>query len=159
MTFYHFSNSHTPFPSISNTDLLNKQPAVLSWILAATLGTPLIAVMLVLFGAPITTHQPHTMLCAAHLSLLASFPLFYIHGVDGARWREIGALAAPVDEAFGAAVGTMVGAWVGAIPIPLDWDREWQKWPVTIVAGAYVGYVVGKMVGGQLLKGRKIEIA
>jgi phosphatidylinositol glycan class F len=23
-------------------------------------------------------------------------------------------------------VGTLVGAWAGAIPIPLDWDRPWQ---------------------------------
>lgn len=24
------------------------------------------------------------------------------------------------------AVSSIVGAWVGAIPIPLDWDRDWQ---------------------------------
>jgi phosphatidylinositol glycan class F len=66
----------------------------------------------------------------------------------------VGALAAPIDEVFGATVGTLIGAWVGAVPIPLDWDREWQKWPVTILADA-----VGKIVGGTLLKGSKIKIA
>ena len=35
-------------------------------------------------------------------------------------------------------------------------DREWQKWPVTIVTGAYIGFAVGKLAGGLLLKGRKI---
>jgi len=35
-------------------------------------------------------------------------------------------------------------------------DREWQKWPVTIVTGAYIGYVVGKLVGGTLLKGKRV---
>jgi phosphatidylinositol glycan class F len=35
-------------------------------------------------------------------------------------------------------------------------DREWQKWPVTIVTGAYIGFTVGKLAGGLLLKGRKI---
>lgn len=35
-------------------------------------------------------------------------------------------------------------------------DREWQKWPVTIVTGAYIGYAVGKLLGGTLLKGKKI---
>jgi GPI ethanolamine phosphate transferase 2/3 subunit F len=63
----------------------------------------------------------------------------------------------PIDEVFGGAVGCFLGAWLGAVPIPLDWDREWQKWPVTIVTGAYAGYVLGKMVGGWLLKGRRIE--
>ena len=38
-------------------------------------------------------------------------------------------------------------------------DREWQKWPVTIVTGAYIGYVVGKLLGGTLLKGKKIMFA
>lgn len=35
-------------------------------------------------------------------------------------------------------------------------DREWQKWPVTIVTGAYIGYAVGKLLGGTLLKGKKV---
>lgn len=40
-----------------------------------------------------------------------------------------------------------------------DRDREWQKWPVTIVTGAYIGYAVGKLLGGTLLKGKKIMFA
>ena len=35
-------------------------------------------------------------------------------------------------------------------------DREWQQWPVTIVTGAYVGYALGKVVGGTLLRGKKV---
>lgn len=38
-------------------------------------------------------------------------------------------------------------------------DREWQKWPVTIVTGAYIGYAVGKLLGGTLLRGKKIMFA
>lgn len=63
----------------------------------------------------------------------------------------------PFDEVFGAAVGAGVGAWLGAVPIPLDWDREWQKWPVTIVAGMYMGWAAGKVLGGWVVKGRRIE--
>lgn len=48
---------------------------------------------------------------------------------------------------------------MGAVPIPLDWDRDWQKWPVTIVAGMYAGAVVGKAVGAQLVKGLKIVVS
>lgn len=52
-----------------------------------------------------------------------------------------------------------MGAWIGAIPIPLDWDREWQKWPVTILTGLYCGAVVGKLVGGYVFKGWKIKLS
>ena len=49
--------------------------------------------------------------------------------------REVGARA----SAFGACVG----AWFGALPIPLDWDRAWQKWPVSVVRGMTLGHLVG----------------
>lgn len=39
-----------------------------------------------------------------------------------------------------------------------DRDREWQKWPTTILAGAYLGFVAGKLIG-RALKGYKIKMA
>jgi GPI ethanolamine phosphate transferase 2/3 subunit F len=62
----------------------------------------------------------------------------------------------PFDGVWGTTIGTVLGAWIGAVPIPLDWDREWQKWPVTIVAGIYVGALVGKFAGEYLLQGKRI---
>jgi len=50
-------------------------------------------------------------------------------------------------------VGTVAGAWLGAIPIPLDWDRPWQAWPITLVYGAGVGYLSGSLLGLFLLFG------
>ena len=46
---------------------------------------------------------------------------------------------------------------MGAVPIPLDWDREWQKWPVTVVTGVFLGYIAGKLIGGHLVRGKRIE--
>jgi phosphatidylinositol glycan class F len=93
-----------------------------------------------------------------HIALLAVFPLIYVHGYDGKIWREIVSLWSPIDEVYGAALGALFGAWVGAVPIPLDWDREWQKWPVTIVTGAYAGYVLGKVLGTWFLRGKRIDL-
>jgi phosphatidylinositol glycan class F len=126
-------------------------------LLLSLLSVPVLAAVQVLFGAPITTHIPHTLLSSAHVALLAIFPLIYVHGSDGQKWREIASVYSPIDEVFGGFVGCFLGAWLGAVPIPLDWDREWQKWPVTIVTGAYAGYMVGKLVGGWVLKGKRIE--
>ncbi|APA16176.1 hypothetical protein sscle_16g109460 [Sclerotinia sclerotiorum 1980 UF-70] len=131
---------------------------IFSLILTGT-TIPAITALQILFGAPFTTHIEHTLLSSAHIALLALFPLFYIHGVDSVRWIEIASLCAPVDEVFGAALGCALGAWLGAVPIPLDWDREWQKWPVTVVTGAFGGYVVGRFVGGFAgVRGRRIEL-
>ncbi|PMD23900.1 PIG-F-domain-containing protein [Hyaloscypha hepaticicola] len=126
-------------------------------LVLSIVSVPVLAAIQVLFGAPVTTHIPHTLLSSTHIALLAIFPLIYVHGSDGEKWREIASVYSPIDEVFGASVGCFLGAWLGAVPIPLDWDREWQKWPVTIVTGAYAGYMVGKLAGGWLWKGKRIE--
>ena len=80
----------------------------------------------------------------------------------------------PIDDVYGAALGTLMGAWIGAMPIPLDWcvpkskekihnadnarDRDWQKWPITIVTGAYIGWAMGKLAGSTFLRGRVIDL-
>ena len=63
----------------------------------------------------------------------------------------------PFDSVWGTTVGSVLGAWLGAVPIPLDWDREWQKWPVTIVVGIYAGALVGNFAGRYLLRGKRIR--
>ncbi|KAI9815222.1 MAG: Glycosylphosphatidylinositol (GPI) anchor assembly protein [Phylliscum demangeonii] len=125
------------------------QPALLSTILALAIGTPATAVVMILLGAPLTTHLPHTLLAAAHLAVLAFMPLIYTCGVDGNTWRDILALMLPLDEVLGAALGTL---------LIVTRDREWQKWPVTIVTAAYVGYVAGKYLGAYAWKGKRIEL-
>lgn len=40
---------------------------------------------------------------------------------------------------------------MGAVAIPLDWDRPWQSWPTTCVVGALVGEVLGSIVAVVLV--------
>ncbi|KAI1439089.1 GPI biosynthesis protein family Pig-F-domain-containing protein [Xylaria sp. CBS 124048] len=128
-------------------------------IILTTIGAATLHVLLVLFGAPFLSHLSHTFLCSLHLSILGLYPLFYARGISGKAWLEILGGLAPFDEAYGGLVGACVGAWLGAIPIPLDWDREWQKWPVTILCGVYAGYAVGKIIGGTLAFGKRFADA
>jgi len=108
------------------------------------------------FGAPVITHIQHTALCSATFALLSLFPLFYVHGVDPASWIATAGATSPLDETSGGLLGALLGGWLGAVPIPLDWDREWQKWPVTILCGIYLGYVVGKVLCGTVLFGKRL---
>ena len=75
--------------------------------------------LLVLFGAPATTHILPTVLCAMHAALLVVAPLVYKYHLEGRVWREILGGRAVVEESFAGAVGALVGAWLGAVPIPL----------------------------------------
>lgn len=128
-------------------------------LLLSLFSVPVLTAIQILFGAPVTSHLLHTLLSSAHIALLAIFPLIYVHGADSKKWREIVSFYSPIDEVFGGAAGAFLGAWVGAVPIPLDWDREWQKWPVTIITGAYLGYALGKVAGGWVFRGKRIELS
>ena len=132
-------------------------PALLATTLSLLPGAPILLTLLILFGAPLTTHLPSTALLATHVSLLALPPLIYTRGVDSGIWREIMGFWLPFDGVWGGTVGALVGCWVGAVPIPLDWGREWQAWPVTLVVGGYGGYVVGKVLGEFAVRGKRIE--
>ncbi|KAI6904386.1 hypothetical protein KC318_g7705 [Hortaea werneckii] len=133
-------------------------PAFLSLTLTLFLSAPLFFLLAILFGAPLTSHLLHTLFLALHLALLTTPQLYYAHGLEAPKWLQLVSLQLPVDEVLGMSLGACVGAWVGAIPIPLDWDREWQKWPVTVVVGMYGGAVLGKLLGGWVFKGRKIKM-
>lgn len=108
-----------------------------------------------------TTHTLHTGLLSLHISLLIGLPLFYTHGVSTAAWREIVSAFLPFDEpgVWGGTIGALVGGWLGAVPIPLDWDREWQKWPVTVLTGVWMGWAVGRTIlGPVVLRGKRIDL-
>jgi hypothetical protein len=40
---------------------------------------------------------------------------------------------------------TLMGGWLGAFLLPLDWQKEYQKYPVPIVYGIFIGNSVGKL--------------
>lgn len=118
----------------------------LSTILSLILSV-LVFGLLILFGAPVTSLLPDTFFCAVHISLVSVMPLVYVYNLDSTIWRDIISVKLPLNSVYGGAVGTWLGAWLGAIPIPLDWDRPWQQWPITIVGGAYYGTAVGTIIG------------
>ncbi|KAL5355266.1 GPI biosynthesis protein Pig-F [Aspergillus floccosus] len=144
--------------SSGNAIMAKVIPSLLSLTLTTLLATPVLALCLVLFGAPVTTHHAETVLCAAHMAVLAATALIYTHGVDGTVWKEVWGAYRPADAVWGAALGTCVGAWLGAIPIPLDWDRPWQAFPITILTGAYVGHCVGSFLGRTVLFGKRLVL-
>lgn len=41
---------------------------------------------------------------------------------------------------------TLIGTWLGAIVIPLDWDRPWQVWPIPCYFGGLLGNMIGNLI-------------
>lgn len=40
------------------------------------------------------------------------------------------------------ALGALIGAWAGTVVVPLDWDRDWQAYPIPNVIGALAGFTI-----------------
>ncbi|CDK26214.1 unnamed protein product [Kuraishia capsulata CBS 1993] len=122
------------------------------------LGTLPLFIVLILFGAPFTVLLKETYLLAVHISFLVLLPLLIVYKIadndsevqPSTVWSKL--LTFEVADwykqpAFTMAIGGVVGTWLGAIPIPLDWDRNWQTWPITLLVGAYGGAFVGNVLG------------
>lgn len=58
------------------------------------------------------------------------------------------------------AQGAVIGAWLGAWPMPLDWERPWQEWPICVTYGAIAGYSVGMFASAVFVHvlGRKVHV-
>ncbi|KIW22336.1 uncharacterized protein PV07_12233 [Cladophialophora immunda] len=140
-------------------------PTLFALILTLTLPPLPLGLIALVLGAPLypTSLLPLTFLLSVHVSLLGFLPLFYTHGVSSLAWRDVAAAWLPFDSAgvWGGTVGSFVGGWVGAIPMALDWDREWQKWPCTVIWGMVIGWTVGRAVTNGLGwgKGKRIDLS
>jgi phosphatidylinositol glycan class F len=129
--------------------------SLMRWLYVLTVFSPCIYALVVLMGAPFTSHLRETTTFSVSLSILC-FSLRHHDPDHGLTLSQV--FATNIDGTDNSAprqhahrlqmLATMAGAYLGAIPIPLDWDRDWQRWPVTVYAGAAVGHLAGVLLGG-----------
>ena len=105
----------------------------------------------ILFGAPLLNLALRTALWSAMISGLVFVPCSIVLGVSPASWLRLFVelrAKTPVERhwCLAPSLGALLGSWVGAIPIPLDWDEPWQAWPVTLVVGALIGHLFACVV-------------
>ncbi|KAI7864161.1 GPI biosynthesis protein Pig-F [Spinellus fusiger] len=122
--------------------------------LVTTAFTTLILHMFtVLFGAPLLAKFYNTLVFSAYLSILSVMPTFaaIVTPQQSSNWSKVLLQHCPTTtpEIYGytQAICTLSGAWIGAIVLPLDWDREWQAWPISCVISTYLGHTVGVLAG------------
>lgn len=88
--------------------------------------------MIILLGAPMTQLLKETWILAAHCCFLAYPAVYSVFNCD----FKVGIFK----KYF---VSIALGCWISCVVLPLDWDRDWQEWPIPIVVGAYLGAFVG----------------
>lgn len=126
-----------------NTLLLLAGSAVVCLVMSVP-----IFVMVILFGAPLSNHITETYLLSIHLTFLVFYPLLVYFKMDTAKFSSLFDYdhiyrAIFTNQILSSSFFTIIGTWFGVFPIPLDWDRPWQQWPITLLTGAYVGSFLG----------------
>jgi len=122
--------------------------------IAQVKGIFLFFVAAILFGAPLFRKQWETVLWSSILASMTLCPLTLLSSnVDEPLEKCIVRVYCKLQpetrfesNLIYTGIGAVLGAWMGAIPIPLDWDMPWQAWPVSLVYGSVFGSSVGAVV-------------
>ncbi|XP_020961779.1 phosphatidylinositol-glycan biosynthesis class F protein isoform X1 [Arachis ipaensis] len=117
-------------------------------LLAVPIGALLNCLGAIALGAPVTFQfLPKTVNWSLMMSLFTTVPASCVLGSSWAHWKRIFAQTQPNGSVEYLiclpAHGAVIGGWFGAWPMPLDWERPWQEWPICVSYGAIGGYMVG----------------
>lgn len=130
---------------------------------ALLFGTAMLYVLAVLLGAPVLSLWTETAALCFFCSMAGLMPLMARSRRSllptRATLRKPGGIYDHYlrdNPASARTIGTLAGAYLGCVPIPLDWDRPWQRWPVTPYIGACIGLAIGTIVGVILSSARDI---
>lgn len=126
--------------------------AILGVIVSLVIASPVMFVALILFGAPLYGYLGSTFVLGIHLCLLIVSPIVVCFRFDLNKIYDLATSPALIKVIFTNPIlcgsfFSVLGTWLGVIPIPLDWDRPWQQWPITLLTGAYGGYGLGFGIG------------
>jgi phosphatidylinositol glycan class F len=107
-------------------------------LLSLPVGTVVAALVALAFGAPTSFEfAARTWHWACLMSSLTVLPAAIVLGASWTDWQRVFAFTKPhggVELAICIpAHGAALGAWVGAWPMPLDWERPWQSLTVSWV--------------------------
>ena len=103
----------------------------------------------VCFGAPIFSAWSETGTFCVLLTLLTAYPALLMLGPSPSSLSKVWSSHSdsPLPSSLLLTwVFSLLGAWLGAVPIPLDWDRDWQVWPIPCSIGAVAGHVLGTVL-------------
>ncbi|KAK7291978.1 hypothetical protein RIF29_07568 [Crotalaria pallida] len=148
-----------------NRQLCTYLGAVGRGLLGLPLGALLNSLGAIALGAPVTfQYLQKTVQWSLMMSLFTIVPASSVLGFSWTDWRRIFAQTKPNGSVEYLiclpAHGAVIGGWFGAWPMPLDWEKPWQEWPISVSYGAIAGYLVGVVAscGFVLAHGRSKHV-
>ncbi|CAJ2643214.1 unnamed protein product [Trifolium pratense] len=116
-------------------------------IIGVPVGALLNSLGAIALGAPVTfQYLPKTLYWSLMMSLFTTVPASCVLGSSWADRKRIFAHTKPNGSVEYLiclqAHGAVIGGWFGAWPMPLDWERPWQEWPISVSYGTLAGYLV-----------------
>ncbi|XP_038904140.1 phosphatidylinositol-glycan biosynthesis class F protein [Benincasa hispida] len=121
--------------------------AVARGLLGLPAGAVINAFGAIVLGAPVgAQYFVKTLNWSLVMSLFNIVPSACVFGSSWRDWQRLFAYTKPngtIDHMICIpAHGAIIGAWFGAWPMPLDWERPWQEWPICVSYGAILGYSI-----------------
>lgn len=111
-------------------------------------STIVFSIVAILFGAELLDNHKETLMFGSLITVLIIFPSCLHFGVKSILYLLHG--VKPNDHfsqvLYRNIQFTLFGAWLGAFVLPLDWDRDWQVWPIPCSSGAILGYLISHFV-------------
>lgn len=142
-TYYLWKNNHINQANLTSRELFKSA-------LLCLLSTVVFDVLEVCAGAPFVENQSRTLSLAIMLTILTVFPSCLTLGFDETVELTLNISTYngdPLNNIIMTNIcATLIGAWLGAIVIPLDWDRPWQVWPIPCYFGGLMGNMIGNLM-------------
>lgn len=115
-------------------------------------------IIAVLLGAPLLSDFHETAMFAIYLTVFSVFPMYLYFNNDQVNSFSIAqALVYSNDELNLPELNfklktkmILFSAWLGAVVIPLDWNRPWQQWPIPCCIGVFVGSALSNCIALSL---------
>lgn len=107
------------------------------------------AIICILMGASYQSNYEETLMLSAILTAFTIFPIGLFLGPTKTLqylFYDTFELSCRIEVAHLEmlqynALGTLIGAWAGSVVAPLDWDRNWQVYPIPNIVGALIGFI------------------
>lgn len=122
---------------------------ILGSTLLSIISASFIYFIAVLLGAPILIFQFQTYLLSLNLAFLIVFPVLVVYELSyKTAFNELlfSESLISCNPVLIIGVLTAICCWLGVFTIPLDWDRDWQLYPISLIVGAFGGNLIGGLL-------------